>query len=81
MTSKQVADRAVARAHPGTIILLHDGLHEAQGRYREATIDALPEIIHRLRAMGYTFVTLPQLLQVPESLNGPLPPARRAEKM
>jgi len=78
MTSKQVADRAVARAHPGTIILLHDGLHEAQGRYREATIDALPEIIHRLRAMGYTFVTLPQLLQVPESLNGTPTPKKTA---
>jgi len=78
MTPKHVADRAVARAHPGAIILLHDGLHEAQGRYREATIDALPGIIHRLRAMGYSFVTLPELLQVPESLRGPLPPARRS---
>ena len=78
MTSKQVADRAVARAHPGAIILLHDGLHESQGRYRAATIEALPGIIHRLRAKGYTFVTLPEMLQVPESLHDALPPDSRA---
>ncbi len=69
LTSKQVADRAVAGAHPGAIILLHDGLHEAQGRYRASTIEALPGIIHRLQEKGYTFVTLPDLLHVPESLH------------
>lgn len=39
------------------IILLHDG-----GGHREQTVAALPEIIDRLQAMGYRFVTVSQLI-------------------
>lgn len=71
--ARQLADRAVAHAHPGAIILLHDGLDNEHGVNRTATISALPEIIHRLKREGYTFVTLPDLLGLPESLRAAPP--------
>ena len=46
--------RVLAQARPGGIVLLHSG------QYR--TIEALPVIIDKLRAEGYTFVTVGQLL-------------------
>ncbi len=49
-----IARRVEAEASPGGIILLHSG------QYR--TIVALPRIIDRLRAQGYTFVTVSKLL-------------------
>jgi len=67
-------DKIVARGtavSPGAIVLMHDG-----GGDRGQTVTALPTIIDRLRAMGYSFV-------IPEStlpgagpaVNPPLPPA------
>jgi peptidoglycan/xylan/chitin deacetylase (PgdA/CDA1 family) len=41
----------------GSIILMHDG-----GGDRQETIGALPTIIERLLARGFTFVTIPQML-------------------
>ncbi|MFG1696918.1 polysaccharide deacetylase family protein [Nonomuraea sp. NPDC049309] len=49
----EIADRVVHAAHPGAIILMHD-IH------RE-TVDAVPDILRRLRGNGYTFVTVPEL--------------------
>ncbi|MEX1220312.1 MAG: polysaccharide deacetylase family protein [Solirubrobacterales bacterium] len=43
---------------PGSIILMHDG----GDIRRDKTIDALPEIIDELRADGYSFVTVSELL-------------------
>ncbi|TDD55852.1 polysaccharide deacetylase family protein [Nonomuraea terrae] len=51
-----IADRAVRGAHPGAIILMHD-IH------RES-VDAVPDILKRLRGKGYTFVTVPELYGV-----------------
>jgi peptidoglycan/xylan/chitin deacetylase (PgdA/CDA1 family) len=48
-----IADRAVHGTHPGAIILMHD-IH------RE-TVDAVPDILKRLRGKGYSFVTVPEL--------------------
>jgi cellulose synthase/poly-beta-1,6-N-acetylglucosamine synthase-like glycosyltransferase/spore germination protein YaaH/peptidoglycan/xylan/chitin deacetylase (PgdA/CDA1 family) len=42
----------------GNIILLHD----AGGESRQATVDALPQIIHYFKARGYTFTTVADLL-------------------
>jgi peptidoglycan/xylan/chitin deacetylase (PgdA/CDA1 family) len=47
-----IAARVLAGAHPGAIVLMHDG-----GGDRTNTITALPLIIKALRAKGYTFVT------------------------
>ena len=44
-------------AKPGAIVLMHDG-----GGNRSKSVEALPEIIAGLKAQGYRFVTIPQLL-------------------
>jgi peptidoglycan-N-acetylglucosamine deacetylase len=49
-----VRDRAVGNTTPGSIVLMHD-LHST-------TVSAAPGIIDGLRAKGYTFVTVDQLV-------------------
>ncbi|BAZ52876.1 polysaccharide deacetylase [Nostoc sp. NIES-4103] len=46
-------------AKPGAIVLMHDG-----GGNRSRTVKALPQIIDSLKAQGYKFVTIPELLQM-----------------
>jgi peptidoglycan-N-acetylglucosamine deacetylase len=45
--------------HPGAIVLLHTG-----GGNRGATARALPGLLEDLRAQGYRFVTVPELLRL-----------------
>ena len=52
-----IVARALAAAKPGAIILMHDA-----GGTRTQTIAALPELVHALRARGYTLVSIPQLI-------------------
>lgn len=52
-----IVTRILNLARNGAIILLHDG-----GGVREQTVQALPIIIQRLRARGYSFVTMDQLI-------------------
>ncbi len=51
---KHIITEVIDSAQHGSIILLHD-IHDT-------TIDAVPEIIHRLRSQGYEFVTVHNLL-------------------
>lgn len=69
-----IVERALAGAHPGAIILMHDA-----GGTRTQTIEALPLIIRGLRARGFQLVTVPRLLvddppppgqQLPTNLSG-----------
>jgi peptidoglycan/xylan/chitin deacetylase (PgdA/CDA1 family)/GT2 family glycosyltransferase len=65
---ERVADRLVDETHPGEIMLLHDGYgtsHNCEQADKSLTVEALPLIIERLKAEGYTFVTVPELLDVP----------------
>ncbi len=52
-----IVQRALAGAHPGAIILMHDA-----GGDRSETIAALPAIIQGLRKRGLEPVTIPRLL-------------------
>jgi len=61
-SAAELVASTLAQAHPGAIVLLHDGLNLDPRPDREATVAALPEIIRGLRARGYRFVTLPELL-------------------
>lgn len=75
-----IASRVLAQVHPGSIVLSHDG-----GGPREQTLAAYGHIIRVLRARGYRFVTVPQLLGfhnvyercrrtcLGEGIHGPLP--------
>ncbi len=62
--SDVIAERVLRRARSGTIILLHDGNGTKHGSDRSRTVAALPQIIESLKSQGYTFVTVPELLQV-----------------
>jgi peptidoglycan/xylan/chitin deacetylase (PgdA/CDA1 family) len=65
-----IVERALEGAHPGAIILLHDG-----GGVRTQTIEALPLIVKGLRAKGYDIVTVPKLLlDDPPPAGQPIPP-------
>ena len=60
MSAQEVADRAVNALRPGEIVLMHVGSNPEDGTTLDA--DALPDMIERMRAAGYTFVTLDALL-------------------
>lgn len=52
-----IEQRVLAQVTPGAIVISHDG-----GGPRGETLAAYPAIIRALRARGYRFVTVPQLL-------------------
>jgi len=58
---KWVAANVVSRVRPGSIVVLH--MHG--GPDAPATANALPDIIAKLRADGYTFVKVSDLLKLP----------------
>jgi len=53
---KKIVRVVVKNSKPGAIILMHDG-----GGERGQTIGALPQIIDKLRAKGYVFVTVDEM--------------------
>ncbi len=55
---RRIVDGVVAAARPGAIVLMHDG-----GGDRSQTVAAIAQIVKRLRAKHYRFVTVPQLLR------------------
>ena len=55
--AQEIADDVVRQAKNGNIVLLHDG-----GGERAQTLAALPLIIDQLRARGYQFVSVADLL-------------------
>lgn len=58
-----IVSRVVRNVRPGSVVLMHDG-----GGDRSHTVQALPQIIKKLKAMGYTFVTIDQLRTVPHKM-------------
>jgi peptidoglycan/xylan/chitin deacetylase (PgdA/CDA1 family) len=70
----EIFARAIVRdVEPGSIVLLHDGYgtqHDNIKADRSLTVETLPLIIAQLKAKGYRFVTVPELLNVPAYLGG-----------
>lgn len=60
-TPDELVNNVIRKAKPGGIVLMHDG-----GGNRSATVEALPKIITKLKALGYKFVTIPKLLELKE---------------
>lgn len=54
-----IVSRVMNTIHPGDIVLMHDG-----GGDRRNTVAALSIMISQLKAKGYRFVTMPELLQL-----------------
>jgi len=59
--SQKILHRTLSKTSNGSIILLHDGIDQ--------TMEILPELIHTLRARGYTFVTCSELAQDPQAVH------------
>jgi cellulose synthase/poly-beta-1,6-N-acetylglucosamine synthase-like glycosyltransferase/peptidoglycan/xylan/chitin deacetylase (PgdA/CDA1 family) len=55
--AKEIVDGVLLQAEKGNIVLLHDG-----GGDRSQTVAALPQIIDALRAQGYQFVSVSDLI-------------------
>ncbi|MGW6194545.1 polysaccharide deacetylase family protein [Kribbella sp. NPDC055110] len=60
----RIARLAVRIAHPGSIIIFHDG-RDGKGGDRAATVEAVRLVVDSLRDQNYDFVTVDQLLGVP----------------
>lgn len=63
VTEDIVAD-ILPKVLPGGIILLHDGYDNAPGAIRSGTVAAAQIIITKLKAQGYRFVTVSELLKL-----------------
>jgi peptidoglycan-N-acetylglucosamine deacetylase len=57
--SSPLVESVLKDAKPGGIVLMHDG-----GGDRTTTVQALPQIITQLKKQGYTFVTVPELMEI-----------------
>lgn len=57
LNTPKTVQHVLATTHPGSIILMHD-IHPT-------SVAAVPQIIRSLKKRGYTFVTLPTLMQKP----------------
>ena len=60
MSAQEVTNRAMDALRPGEIVLMHLGANPEDGTTLDA--EALPDMIGRMRAAGYAFVTLDALL-------------------
>jgi peptidoglycan-N-acetylglucosamine deacetylase len=60
-TERKIARRA-GRAVEGDVILLHDGSDEEPAADRSYSVAATEETLRRLRAEGYEFVSIPELV-------------------
>lgn len=71
VSTAAIVTNVVNGAHPGAIVLLHDG-----GGNRSRTVAALPQIISQLQAQGYRFVTLSELMELSQTppLEKPITP-------
>jgi peptidoglycan-N-acetylglucosamine deacetylase len=58
-TVPRLVNNVFRTAKPGGIVLLHDG-----GGNRSQTVEALPTIIANFKKEGYSFVTVPELLEM-----------------
>jgi peptidoglycan/xylan/chitin deacetylase (PgdA/CDA1 family) len=74
-TADQVVRSVLDNAHPGAIILMHDGGLGGGNPDRSITIAALPRIIDGLHEQGYALVTVPDLTGAPAEHGGKRRPA------
>lgn len=58
-SAAEITEKVMKKATNGGIVLLHDG-----GGPRDHVVEALPNIIAKLKKQGYEFVTIPELLTI-----------------
>jgi peptidoglycan/xylan/chitin deacetylase (PgdA/CDA1 family) len=59
-TADEIVRNVLSNAHPGAIVLMHDGALGGGDPDRSKTIEALPRIIDGLQHDGYALVTVPE---------------------
>ncbi|KJD40686.1 chitooligosaccharide deacetylase [Paenibacillus polymyxa] len=64
LSKTQIQRNVIPATGPGSIILMHAG--GGQSSNLQGTVQALPGLIHSLKAKGYKFVTVPRLLHTSE---------------
>lgn len=64
-----VAEKARQDIKPGSIILFHDAFPEAEKWNKKQTTRAVQHLVKTMRAEGYEFVTVPELLNIPAYSN------------
>ncbi len=70
-TSDEIVANVVSNAHPGAIVLMHDGGLGGGDPDRQRTLAALPRIIDALQRDGYRLVTVPEIAAAPEHAGAP----------
>ncbi len=74
-SSESIVEHIITKTLQGKkhqhIILLHDGRDVQIGYPRQNVIQALPQIIGKLKGRGYRFVTVEQIIHQPPYLLGP----------
>jgi peptidoglycan/xylan/chitin deacetylase (PgdA/CDA1 family) len=74
-TADEVVSNVLDHAHPGAIVLMHDGGLGGGNPDRSTTVAALPRILAGLREQGYELVTVPELTGAPAVNGAPRRPA------
>lgn len=65
LNAEQVSTNILSAIQPGSIVLQHAG--GGKGEDLTGTVEAIPEIVKKLRADGVKFVTIPELLDLNKS--------------
>ncbi|MGI8589730.1 MAG: polysaccharide deacetylase family protein, partial [Nakamurella sp.] len=58
---QRIAERALAKVRPGSILIFHDGF-DSRGGNRANTVEAVKIVVNELLREGYLFVTVDDLL-------------------
>ena len=66
VSTEEIVRNVLDGAHPGAIVLMHDGGLGGGNPDRTRTVAALPRIIDGLHERGYELVTIPELTGAPE---------------
>lgn len=69
-TPDRVAASVLDGAHPGAVVLMHDGGLGGGNPDRATTLQALPRILDGLRRRGYELVTVPELTGLAQTQRG-----------
>jgi peptidoglycan-N-acetylglucosamine deacetylase len=62
--AQMIADRVLAKARPGSMIIFHDG-YDGHAGNRARTVEAASIVVDRLSRDGYRFITVDELLGLP----------------
>ena len=63
-SATMIADGALGKVRPGSIIIFHDG-YDGRGGNRASTVEAVRIVVDRLLSDGYGFTTVDRILGLP----------------